>query len=254
MNQKKMPLIPLRGLTVFPNMIIHFDVGRDKSLKAIEAAMMGDEKLVLVTQKETSLDEPQKEDLYEVGTIVHVKQIVKMKPPLIKVLVEGEARAKIIHVDDEEYMEALVERIEDEEPEDSPQIEALMRTIGELFEQYAKLNTKLSMDMVYGILGGNSPSEVVDLVIANIPLEVAKKQAILACKSVAERMYLLIEVLEKEVEVLKLQKNIYDKVKNNIDKTQKEYFLREQLKVIQEELGEKDGIKAEVDHYKKRME
>ncbi|MGL4343916.1 MAG: endopeptidase La [Cellulosilyticaceae bacterium] len=254
MNPKKIPLIPLRGLTVFPNMIIHFDVGRDKSLKAIEAAMLEDEKIVLVTQKETRQDEPRIEDLYGVGTIVHIKQIVKLKPPLIKVLVEGETRAKIIEVQESQYMEALIEEIQEEEVEQSPQIEALMRTIGELFEKYAKLNTKLSMDMVYGILGGESPVEIVDLIVANMPLEVKKKQVILECTGIAQRMYHVIEVLEKEIEVLTLQKDIYSKVKENIDKTQKEYFLREQLKVIQEELGEKDGIQADVDHYKKRME
>ncbi|MGL4736583.1 MAG: endopeptidase La [Cellulosilyticaceae bacterium] len=253
MTQKKMPLIPLRGLTVFPNMIIHFDVGRDKSLKAIEAAMLGDEKLILVTQKETKLDDPEIKDLYEVGTVVHVKQIAKLKPPVIKVLVEGEARAKILEVHDNEHMEAEIELIEEQEVEDTAEVEALMRTIGELFEQYAKLNTKLSMEMVYGILGGNAPMEIVDLIIANMSLDVTKKQEILECLEPVARMYLVIESLEKEVEVLTLQKDIYTKVKKNIDQTQKEYFLREQLKVIQEELGEKDGIKGEIDNYKKRM-
>lgn len=253
MTSKKMPLIPLRGLTVFPNMIIHFDVGRDKSLKAIEAAMLGEEKLILVTQKETKLDDPEVKDLYEIGTVVQVKQIAKLKPPVLKVLVEGESRARVLTVHDEGHMEAEIELIEEQEVVDTPEVEALMRTIGELFEEYAKLNTKLSTDMVYGILGGNEPMEIVDLIIANMSLEVVKKQEILECLDPVERMYLVIQALEKEVEVLTLQKDIYNKVKKNIDQTQKEYFLREQLKVIQEELGEKDGIKGEIEQYKERM-
>ncbi|MDA3730203.1 endopeptidase La [Niameybacter massiliensis] len=252
-ERKQMPLIPLRGLTVFPNMIIHFDVGRDKSVKAIEAAMLHDEELLLVTQKDTKLEEPEHEDLYEIGTIVKVKQIVKLKPPVLKVLVEGIKRAKLLEVTSKEYMEGYIEEIEEEELEVTLETEALMRTVGELFESYASLNTKLSMDMVYSILGGNSPVEVIDLIIANMPLEVAKKQAVLECLDITKRIYKVVELLQEEVELLKIQKQIYNKVKDNIDQTQKEYYLREQLKVIQEELGDKDGLKADVDSYKQKL-
>lgn len=250
---KDIPIIPLKGLTVFPNMIIHFDVGRDKSLKAIEHAMLKEEKLVLVTQKDTSNDEPTQEDLYEVGTLVHIKQIVKLKPPVIKVLVEGEKRVRLIDVIDEGCMLAHVETIEEDVLEETPETEALVRTIGELFENYANLNTKFSVDMVYNILAASSPEEVVDLIVANIPLEVSKKQTILETISIEERMYKVIEILKSEVEVLKIQKQIQTKVQKNIDKTQKEYYLREQLKVIQEELGEKDGIKGDIEAYKQKM-
>ncbi|MGL6173356.1 MAG: endopeptidase La [Cellulosilyticaceae bacterium] len=252
-ERKNMPLIPLRGITVFPNMIIHFDIGRDKSLKAVETAMLNDEKLLLVAQKDTNVDEPTREDLYDVGTIVHVRQVVKLKPPLIKVLVEGEKRARLIDLVEDQYMIAELEEIDDEFQETTAS-EALMRTIGELFEKYSKLNTKLSVDMVYNILGAPSQIEVIDLIIANMPLEVGVKQTILECSEIEQRMYELIQILQKEVEVLELQKDIFQKVKDNIDKTQKEYFLREQLKVIQEELGEKDGIKAEVDRYRQEID
>lgn len=252
-ERKHIPLIPLRGLTVFPNMIIHFDVGRDQSLKAIEAAMLEGEELLLVTQKDTKQDEPTGSDIYEIGTVVKVKQIVKLKPPIIKVLVEGVKRAKVVEVTTKDYMGAYIEEIEEEEVEMTPETEALMRTVGELFESYASLNSKLSMDMVYSILGASSPMEVMDLIIANMPLEVSKKQAILECLDGIKRMYKVIELLQAEVEVLKIQKQIHNKVKNNIDQTQKEYYLREQLKVIQEELGDKDGLKADIDKYKERM-
>lgn len=253
-ERKHIPLIPLRGLTVFPNMIIHFDVGRDKSLKAIEAAMVGDEKLLLVTQKDTRQDEPEYMDLYDIGTIVKVKQIVKLKPPVIKVLVEGIKRARLVEVTSNEYMGAYIEEIKENQSEENSQTEALMRTVGELFEKYASLNSKLSVDMVYSILGASSPMEVMDLIIANMPLEVSKKQVILECLDAVERMHKVIVLLQAEIEVLSLQKEIYNKVKTNIDQTQKEYYLREQLKVIQEELGEKDGIKHDVDNYRKQAE
>ncbi|MEG0389012.1 MAG: LON peptidase substrate-binding domain-containing protein, partial [Niameybacter sp.] len=255
MNKEKrhIPLIPLKGLTVFPNMIIHFDVGRDKSLKAIEAAMIADEQLLLVAQNDTTLDEPAHSDLYEIGTIVRVKQIVKLKPPVIKVLVEGVKRAKLIEVTSDEYMGAYIEEIDEVEIEVTNQTEALMRTIGELFESYASLNSKLSMDMVYSILGANTQVEVMDMIVANVTLEVSKKQDVLECIDPIERRYKVIDLLQSEVEVLKIQKQIYNKVKSKIDQTQKEYYLREQLKVIQEELGEKDGVKADAENYRQKM-
>ncbi|MBS5316591.1 MAG: endopeptidase La [Clostridiales bacterium] len=253
-ERKHIPLIPLRGLTVFPNMIIHFDVGRDKSLKAIEAAMVKDEYVVLVTQKNTMQENPNHEEIYDIGTIVKIKQIVKQKPPIIKVLVEGIKRARVLEVANGQYLEAYIEEIEEKEAEDTPETEALMRSVGELFERYAGLNTKLSMEMVYSILGASSPLEIMDLIVANIPLEVTRKQEILECLEPAQRMYKVLEVLESEVEILELQKEIQGKVKDNIDQLQKEYYLREQLKVIQEELGEKDGVKADVEQYRAKME
>ena len=253
-ERKHIPLIPLRGLTVFPNMIIHFDVGRDKSLKAIEAAMVKDEYVLLVTQKNTMQENPNHEEIYDIGTIVKIKQIVKQKPPIIKVLVEGIKRARVLEVANGQYLEAYIEEIEEKEAEDTPETEALMRSVGELFERYAGLNTKLSMEMVYSILGASSPLEIMDLIVANIPLEVTRKQEILECLEPAQRMYKVLEVLESEVEILELQKEIQGKVKDNIDQLQKEYYLREQLKVIQEELGEKDGVKADVEQYRAKME
>lgn len=253
-ERKHIPLIPLRGLTVFPNMIIHFDVGRDKSLKAIEAAMVKDEYVLLVTQKNTMQENPNHEEIYDIGTIVKIKQIVKQKPPIIKVLVEGIKRARVLEVANGQYLEAYIEEIEEKEAEDTPETEALMRSVGELFERYVGLNTKLSMEMVYSILGASSPLEIMDLIVANIPLEVTRKQEILECLEPAQRMYKVLEVLESEVEILELQKEIQGKVKDNIDQLQKEYYLREQLKVIQEELGEKDGVKADVEQYRAKME
>ncbi len=250
----KVPLIPLKGLTVFPNMVIHFDVGRTKSLKAIEEAMLNEERILLITQKDSSIEDPSKDEIYEIGTVVHIKQIMKLKPPTIKVLVEGETRAKIIALEDKEYMEAEIEEIEEEVLEDTIESEALVRTVGELFEKYASLNAKISSEVVYSILGAQSPSQIMDLIVANIPLEVEKKQEVLECTSIKSRIFHLIEILEREVEVLQIQNEIKSKVQTSIDKNQKEYYLREQLKVIQDELGDKDGIGADVAKYQKQME
>lgn len=253
-TKKIIPVMPLKGITVFPNMILHFDVGREKSIKAIEAAMLVDEKILLVTQRESNVQEPKQGDLYSIGTIVNIKQIVKFKPPIIKVLVEGDRRARILEIEEKDYMQAVIEYVEDEKMEDTLETEALIRMIGELFEKYAKLNSRLSIDTVYSILAGNSHGEVIDLIIANIPLETTKKQDILECVDLMGRMYKTIEVLQSEIELLEIQQDIAFKVKENIDKSQKEYYLREQLKVIQEELGEKDGIKADIDSYREKMQ
>ena len=249
----KIPLIPLKGLTVFPNMIIHFDVGRSKSLRAIEQAMLNEERLLLVTQRDSRVEEPTKEEIYEVGTIVHIKQIMKMKPPTLKILVEGETRAKVLEVKHKEYIEAVIEEVEEEGFEDTAESEALMRTVGELFEKYAELNTKISPEMVYSILGAETSSQIMDLIIANIPIDVEEKQEVLECTEIQSRTYRLMTILEEEIEILRLQREIKSKVQKNIDKVQKQYYLREQLKVIQEELGDKEGIGAEIAKYEEEI-
>ena len=251
---KTLPLLPLRGITVFPSMITHFDVGREKSLKVIQQAMQQDSELIVVTQKDTTTEDPTAEDLYTVGTIVTIKQVAKLKDPHVKVLIEGKVRAKILNINETECLIAEVEEIPDKEFEDSAESEALIRTISDVFERYAKLSSKLSPDMVYTILGAGNIGDILDLIISNITLETNKKQVILETFEIKDRMYRLVEILEEEINILEIQKNIYTKVKSKIDKSQKEYFLREQLKIITEELGEEDGLKAEVMMYSDKLE
>lgn len=246
------PVLPLRGITVFPEMVMHFDVGRAKSLKAIEEAMKQDEKLFVVAQKDASVDEPKEEDLYTVGTIVHIKQMVKVTEGQVKVLVKGKSRAKIISLEEGDYVCANVEVVEEEKVMDKED-EALLRTIGELFERYAELSPRITEEILYGILGVKDSVEMIDLMIGHIPVEVAKKQEILGCLDLNERMYKVIEILNSEIEILDIQKDIYSKVKKNIDKAQKEYFLREQIKIIQEELGDKDGLGADIEKYEEKL-
>lgn len=250
----EIPVLPLRGIAVFPEMVMHFDVGREKSLSALKRAMKTDESILVVAQKDADEDEPTQDDLHEVGTVVQIKQMVKIGEEQYKVLVKGKARARILEIEDGECLMASVEVIKEEMPEKNPEQEALLRTIGELFESYAKLNPRITEEVVYGILNLKNSLEMMDIIVGNIVLEVDKKQDILECLDIKERMLKIIEVLEAEIEILAMQKEIMTKVKSNIDQTQKEYFLREQVKVIQQQLGDKDGVFEDIQSYEERIE
>lgn len=254
-KQVQIPLLATRGITVFPNMIIHFDVGRKNSIQAIEKAMIDNEKILLVSQKDAKVESPTKDELYDVGTISSIKQILKLSDNTIRILVEGEKRARVLSFEDEEeYFLVEAQVYTEPDAETSKATQALLRVASELFEKYSKLSSRITTDMIYNILSIESPGEMADLMVANIPLDVEQKQEVLSALDQDERLYKTIEILQQEVEILSIQKDIANKVKKNIDKTQKEYYLREQLKIIQDELGEKDGIKADVEAYRKKLQ
>lgn len=254
-KQIQIPMLATRGITVFPNMIIHFDVGRKNSIQAIEKAMIGNEKILLVSQKDAKVEKPEAADLYDFGTIASIKQVLKLSESAVRILVEGESRAKIISYEDEEgYFLVQANVYIEEQKEPSKSTSALLRTAGELFEEYSKLNSRVTTEMIYNILSIESPGSMADLMIANIPLDVEKKQLILGTLDQDERLYKTIEILQGEIEILSIQKEISSKVRKSIDQNQKEFYLREQLKIIQDELGEKDGIKGEIELYKERLE
>lgn len=249
------PVLPLRGVAIFPEIVMNFDVGREKSVKALEMAMKNDEMILAVAQKDADIDEPTQEDLYSIGTIAKIKQMVKIGESQYKVIVKGTARARILDIEESSYLAALVEVIKDEQLDKTDvEQEALVRTIGELFEKYARLNPRITDEVLYGILGLKNSLEMADIIIGHIVLEVERKQEILNCIDIRERLFKTIKVLESEVEILSMQKEIMEKVKGRIDQTQKEYFLREQVKVIQEQLGDKDGVLADIEKYQKKME
>ncbi len=251
---KNMPMLALRGITVFPGMLVHFDVGRAKSLKAIERAMAEDEMLLVVAQKDASVDEPAQEDLYEVGTIVHIKQVANIKESQVRLLVKGEMRAKLLAIEDDEILQAHVEIVNEEENTDAKEQEALLRTIAELFEKYSGLNPRITDEVVQGILSLENPVELIDIIIANITLEVERKQKVLGAFNIKQRMYEVIDILNSEIQILEMQRSIYAKVKKNIDQSQKEYYLREQIKIIQEELGERDGVLEDAALYENKLQ
>ncbi len=254
-KKQVLPLLPLRGLTVFPYMILHFDVGRVKSIKALEEAMINNQLIFLVTQKEAKTDSPSEEDIYSVGTISKVKQLLKLPGDTIRVLVEGVSRAEISEFTQTEpfFMAEVVEKIFMPDEENQVEIEALKRRVMAVFEDYVKLSNKISPETVLSITTIEDAGQLSDLVASNIFLKVEQKQEILNEFDPRIRLEKLLETIIKEMEILEIEKNISARVRKQIDKTQKEYYLREQLKAIQTELGDKEGITGEVEEYKEKL-
>lgn len=240
------PLLPLRGMHVYPTMVLHLDVGRDRSIEALEAAMMNDQLVFLSAQKDPEQDDPSEDDVYEVGTLTKVKQMLKLPNGTMRVLVEGLNRAKLISVVDQtSFYEAVVE-LHEEETEKDAEMEALMRMLLKQFEQYVKLSKKGSSDTLSSVSDIEEPGRLADIVTSHMSLKVKEKQEILATFSVKARLERLISLLQNEREVLSLEKKIGQRVKTSMEKTQKEYYLREQMKAIQQELGDKEGKMSEV--------
>lgn len=248
------PLLPLRGLLVFPTMVLHLDVGREKSVQALEKAMVDDSLIFLTTQKDISIDEPTKEDLYMMGTLTKVKQMLKLPNGTIRVLVEGLKRARVTEfLEEEEYFFVKLDVFEDRQKEDIED-EALMRTMLEYFQQYIKMSKKISAETYATVADIEEPGRMADIIASHLPLKQKEKQEILETIDVKERMNRLIEMIHNEKEVLSLEKKIGQRVKKSMERTQKEYYLREQLKAIQKELGDKEGKTAEVAELLEKIE
>lgn len=245
-KEKTIPLLPLRGLLVYPTMVLHLDVGREKSIQALENAMVDDHLIFLTTQKDISIDEPTEEDLYQVGTLTRVKQMLKLPNGTIRVLVEGLKRAEITaFYDDTAFFSAEIISHEDRETKDIED-EALMRTMLEYFEQYIKMSKKISAETYSSVADIEEPGRMADIIASHLPLKLKEKQEILETKDIKERMNKIVEIIHNEKEVLSLEKKIGQRVKRSMERTQKEYYLREQLKAIQKELGDKEGKTGEV--------
>lgn len=254
-NKRQIPLLPLRGLLVFPSMVLHLDVGRQKSVQAIEKVMEDDQQILLATQKEISIDDPTEEEIYRVGTLAKVKNLLKLPNGTVRIHVEGLKRARIEkYLEMEEYLnvEAVIEDEEDVSP--TTELQALMRNLLTMFEQYTKVSKKVSAETVTIVKDIQDPSRFADVISANLPLKLAQKQTLLELTSVEDRLLQLIEILNNEQEVLGLEKKIGQRVKKSMEKTQKEYYLREQLKAIQKELGDKEGRSGEVSTLREKIE
>ncbi|TYQ16102.1 UNVERIFIED_CONTAM: ATP-dependent Lon protease [Acetivibrio alkalicellulosi] len=254
-KKQVLPLLPLRGLTVFPHMILHFDVGRAKSIKALEEAMINNQLIYLVAQKDAKNDSPTESDIYSIGTICKVKQLLKLPGDTIRVLVEGISRAEICAYTQIEpfFMAEIVEKIYIDDEESQVEIEALKRRVLSTFEDYSKLNNKVSPETVLSIMSIEDPDQLADIITSNLVLKVEQKQEILDEFQPKLRLKKLFEILVKEIDIMQIEKDINIKVRKQIDKMQKEYYLREQLKAIQNELGDKEGITGEVEEYKKKL-
>ncbi len=241
------PLLPLRGLLVFPTMVLHLDVGRERSVQALEKAMMEDHLIFLTTQKDMNIDEPEQDDFYGMGTLTKVKQMLKLPNGTIRVLVEGLHRASITSfTDEEDYYEVEVEQFEDSQQKES-ETEALMRTLLDYFEQYIKLSKKVSAETYSTVSDIDEPGRLADIIASHLPLKMKEKQNVLETLDIKVRLQLVIETINNEKEVLNLEKKIGQRVKKSMERTQKEYYLREQMKAIQKELGDKEGKTGEVE-------
>ncbi|WP_243270007.1 endopeptidase La [Thermanaerosceptrum fracticalcis] len=253
-RQRVIPLLPLRGVLVFPYMVIHLDVGREKSISALEEAMIGDREIFLATQKDAQTDFPGHDDIYAVGSVAEVKQLLKLPGGTIRVLVEGLRRGEIVeYLEDEPFYRVIITEY-DEVVEKNPEIEALMRNLIYLFEQYVKLSKKIAPETVVSIITIEEPSRLADLIATHLTLKITEKQAILEALDVKVRLEKLSSILAKEIEILELERKINVRVRKQMEKTQKEYYLREQLKAIQKELGERDERGAEVDEYREKIQ
>ncbi|QKY69599.1 endopeptidase La [Lentibacillus sp. CBA3610] len=252
-DAKQLPLLPLRGLLVFPSMVLHLDVGRDKSVAALEKAMMGDQTIFLAAQKQVSLDNPEKKDIYRIGTIAYVKQMLKLPNGTIRVLVEGLRRGEISRfVDENEEFTVEVNELEDERGEQNEE-EALMRSLLRQFEQYIKVSQKITKETLATVSDIDEPGRLADIVTSHLSLKIKDKQDLLEMVNVKERLQYLVQLISNEKKVLDLEKKIGQRVKNSMEKTQKEYYLREQLKAIQKELGEKDGKSGEAEQLREKV-
>lgn len=240
-----LPAIALRGTAILPGMIVHFDVSRERSVKAIEAAMLNDQKIFLVTQKDAEVETPEISDLYHVGTIAYIKQVVKLPKNLLRVLVEGTERAELLSFSQEvPFLESEISVLSAEDEEEYPPAvrEAMCRSLRELFQQFAGESGKVSRELVNQILSIENLEELVEQISVNLSLSYQNRQKLLEAVSLRDRYELLGAILTNEIEVVEIGKDLQKKIKARIDKNQREYILREQLKLIREELGEENTV------------
>lgn len=250
-----LPMIPLRGLSVFPNMVLHFDVGREKSINALEKAMVMDQRIFLAAQKDVDIDLPTPEDFYHTGTIGKIKQMLKLPGDSIRVLVEGITRATIEEIVFEvPYFNCVVKTIEDNTADEtSPQTEALMRSVLDSFEEYLSVNQKLTPEILPTIAGIEEPGRFSDIIASHMDLKIEDKQVILEAIEINERLEKIKEFLVREIEILNIEQDISSKVKSQMNKNQREYYLREQMRAIQEELGMTEEMEDEVAGWKEKL-
>ncbi len=241
-KESLLPVLPLRDIVVFPHMIVPLFVGRERSVKALEHVMQEDKQILLVTQKSPAHDDPGPEQLYDVGTVGAILQLLKLPDGTVKVLVEGSRRVKIRKYEEKAgFLQAMTEDVKDETP-DSPELEALARTVSSEFEQYVKLNKKIPPEVIVSINQIEEPSKLADTIAAHLALKIDEKQELLAFANTADRLEKIYALMEGEIGVLQVEKRVRNRVKRQMEKTQREYYLNEQMKAIQKELGDENGF------------
>lgn len=251
MNIEKMPMIPLRGIVVFPGMVTHFDCGRDRTIGAIEESEIRNSKVFLVSQKDEEVEDPTIDEIYTVGAIASIKQILKIPGGIVRILIEGEKRGRIISSEEKEkYTEVEVEVFESKDIEMNSNVEALVRLCEKDIQEYSEMDQKMLPGMLDSLINKDTPETMMDTACCYIDLSVENAQEILEVEDLEERLEIFHEIFSKEVELLKIEREIDTRVKSQLDKMQKEYYLKEQLEVIKKELGEE----KESDEYTKKLE
>ena len=250
-----LPAIALRGTTILPDMIVHFDVSRERSIKAIEAAMLHDQKIFLVTQKDPEVEKPELSELYQVGTVAYIKQVVKLPHDLLRVLVEGIERAELLGLEQEEpFLKAETALFEPDGAQYTKSLkEAMFRSIQELFQRYCMESGKISKDLAAQIMNITELEELIPQISVNVPLTYQNKQKILEAVSLENQYEVLAVILNNEIEVLQIGHDLQRKLKARVDKNQRDYILREQLKLIREELGEENTADT-AEEYRQKAE
>ena len=250
----RMPVLPLRDVVVYPHMVIPLFVGRDKSIKALDAAMQIGKQIVLVAQQQPDVDEPALEDLFEVGTLSTILQLLKLPDGTVKVLVEGDQRVSLTEVDDDDYFSARADVLDEAGEHDEREIEVLVRSIVSQFENYVKLNKKVPPEILTSLAGVEQPSRLADTAAAHMSLKLGDKQKVLEIIDLRARLEHVLGLIEGEIDVLQIEKRVRGRVKQQMEKSQREYYLNEQMKAIQKELGEIDDGHNEVGELEKKIE
>lgn len=256
-NVERLPAIALRGLVLFPNNVVHFEVGRAKSIAAIEWAMANSSPIFLIAQRDMETEDPTTDDLYKHGVVAEIKQILRVSDELVKVLVEGKSRARLLAVEsNEQMMVASIKpaSVRGVKAEKSVEAEALVRSLKGLFEEYLTLNSRLSKDVVYNIVTNNDPVFLSEYIPANLLFKYQDKQAILDEGTLMGRLQKLVDLLKRENQVLAIEQDIHERVNDQMDKNQRDYYLREQMRVIAQELDEDEDTRFEADRYRQQME
>lgn len=253
-----MPLLALRGIIVFPGMTVNIDVGRDKSINAVNAAMQLDKKILLVTQRDAETADPKREELYNYGVVAEIKQLLKLPSGAIRILIQGLERAELTSLIDapfkDTYLEGFAMPVASVEPEENSETEAMRRVLLQSFEKWLVTGKKVTTEVMLNFKNITTAGEIADIIAGYLTISIDEKEELLELADVKERMHKLHTFLCKELEIAELEKNITQEVRKQIEKNQREYYLREQIKVINKELGEGDERQAEVDEYKKQME
>ncbi|MDG2417127.1 MAG: LON peptidase substrate-binding domain-containing protein [Pelagibacterales bacterium] len=255
MNINKIPVLPLRDIVVFPHMVVPLFVGRDKSVKALESVMKGDKKIMLITQKSASVDDPKKNDLFDFGTVANVLQLLKLPDGTVKVLVEGLNRASInVFFENEEFLQADVDQIIETIDSSDKQLRAMSKSTTDEFDKYVNLNKKIPPEVLGTINEIDELGKLSDTIASHLSIKLSDKQQILESVDLYVRFEKILSFIQSELDVLQVEKKIRGRVKNQMEKTQREYYLNEQMKAIQKELGENEDGKDDISEYEEKIE